>query len=244
MPPYLSVACLNIEMSKHLDRVCEFLSRNRPEIVCIQELCERDVERIGAALDGATKFFVPMTKRTEGNTVTGVGVFSRLPIVNQLALYYRGSPQSVPEFDLTSAYTKSKTQNHMVAVCDVEKESKTFRIGTTHFTWTPDGTADDTQRQDLKALLECLDSLDQFVLCGDFNFPRGGDLFATMASRFKDNIPMRYTTSIDPNLHRAGPLQLMIDGVFSTTRYAVWDVELHSGVSDHCAVTYKMSVDP
>jgi endonuclease/exonuclease/phosphatase family metal-dependent hydrolase len=244
MVPHLSVACVNIEMSKHLDAVCEFLSRHRPEIVCVQELCEHDAERLGAQLDGARHFFVPMTKRSAENAVTGIGIFSRFPVVNQLALYYRGSPGIVPQFDLTSAYTKSKTQNHMVGFCDVEKENQLFRIGTTHFTWTPDGAADDIQKEDLKALLTCLDPLDEFVLCGDFNFPRGGELFATMARRFKDNIPMRYKTSIDPHLHRAGPLELMIDGVFSTTHYDVSDVELHSGVSDHCAITYKLSVRP
>jgi hypothetical protein len=69
------------------------------------------------------------------------------------------------------------------------------------------------------------------------NFPLGGELFAILARHLKDKIPAHYATSIDPNLHGAGPLQMMTDAMFSTPRYAVWDVELHSGVSDHCAVT-------
>ena len=62
-----------------------------------------------------------------------------------------------------------------------------------------------------------------------------------MSDRFKDNIPLRYTTSIDPNLHRAGALELMVDGLFSTPGYVVSDVALHSGVSDHCAITCAIS---
>jgi endonuclease/exonuclease/phosphatase family metal-dependent hydrolase len=241
MPPSLSVASINIEMSKHLDRICAFLSQRKPDIVCLQELCDRDVARFSASLGGATPFFVPMSERLDAKATTGVGIFSLLPIETPRALYYRGSPAGVPQFDLTSAYTKSQTQNHLIAACEVLKENTIFKISTTHFTWTPDGTADDIQRHDLQALLECLNTLDQFVLCGDFNFPRGGELFTIMASLFKDNIPTRYTTSIDPILHRAGPLELMVDGVFSTTYYSVSNVELHSGVSDHCAVTFDIT---
>ena len=47
----------------------------------------------------------------------------------------------------------------------------------------------------------------------------------------------RTRTSLDPVLHRAGPLQLMVDGVFSTDDYSVSEVTLHQGVSDHCAIT-------
>jgi endonuclease/exonuclease/phosphatase family metal-dependent hydrolase len=75
------------------------------------------------------------------------------------------------------------------------------------------------------------------ILCGDFNAPRGREIFSRLAKRWHDNVPLHYVTSIDPKLHRAGPLQLMVDGVFSTTDYRVRNVVLHQGVSDHCAIT-------
>jgi endonuclease/exonuclease/phosphatase family metal-dependent hydrolase len=241
MIPTLSVACLNIEMSAHLETVCNFLSRHKPEVVCVQELFERDVRQLSAALDGAKYVFGPMTRRANENLVMGIALFSRLPTTHASQLFYRGSPDRLPRFDPTTAQTKSQTQNHLVIACDVEKDNASFRIGTTHFPWTPDGRADDVQRNDLKILLEILDPLEEFVLCGDFNFPRGGDLFDVMAVRFKDNIPTRYLTSIDPILHRSGALELMVDGVFSTPGYSVSDVELHTGISDHCAITFNVS---
>jgi endonuclease/exonuclease/phosphatase family metal-dependent hydrolase len=241
MRPKISLACVNIEMSEHLDEVCEFLSRRKPEVVCIQELCEPDIERLAAALDDAAYVFAPMTRRTDASIVMGIAVFSRLAITQKFILPYRGSPEIVPHFDATNAATKNKTQNHLIVACDVEKGGALLRIGTTHFTWTPDGHPDDVQRRDLKVLLNQLDTLNEFVICGDFNFPRGGELFAIMSDRFKDNIPTRYTTSIDPNLHRAGALELMVDGLFSTPDYVVSDVKLHSGVSDHCAITCVIS---
>ncbi len=82
-----------------------------------------------------------------------------------------------------------------------------------------------------------LDAEEGFVLCGDFNAPRGGEIFSELAARYRDNIPAQYTTSIDASLHRAGDLQLMVDGIFTTPEYQASSVLLHSGVSDHYAVT-------
>jgi hypothetical protein len=48
-------------------------------------------------------------------------------------------------------------------------------------------------------------------------------------------------TSIDPKLHRAGALQLMVDGLFTTPGYEASDVMLHTGVSDHCAITARIA---
>ena len=116
-----------------------------------------------------------------------------------------------------------------------------FTIGTTHFPWTPDGSASDHQRQACDQLLAVLGHR-ELLLCGDFNAPRGGEIFTRLAIHWHDNIPANYTTSIDPKLHSAGPLQLMVDGVFSTPCYQIRDVVLHQGVSDHCAITAKVSL--
>ena len=77
----------------------------------------------------------------------------------------------------------------------------------------------------------------RLVLCGDFNAPRGGEIFTRLATQSRDNVPSHYVTSIDPKLHRAGPLQLMVDGLFSTDGYRLSEVVLHNGVSDHCTIT-------
>ena len=80
-----------------------------------------------------------------------------------------------------------------------------------------------------------------FVLTGDFNAPRGGEIFAELASRYKDNIPNHYQSSLDPDLHRVKNLKLMVDGLFSTPDYNLGEVRLINGVSDHLAVAAKVS---
>ena len=66
-------------------------------------------------------------------------------------------------------------------------------------------------------------------------------MFARIAKKYKDNIPPHYVTSLDRKLHRAGHLELMVDGLFSTSEYLLDHVELRSGVSDHCAIIAELS---
>ena len=170
----------------------------------------------------------------------GVAIFSRLPVKAQSVRYYVGRPDTVPDSDDNDPLTYNAS-NRMVVLCDIEKEGNLFRIGTTHFTWTPDGESTDEQRSDMKALLTLFDGAEEFVLAGDFNVSRGGELFGVLAQRYKDNVPPQYTTSIDGNLHRRGQLNRMVDGIFSTPSYTVSDVEMISGVSDHCALVAQIS---
>ena len=247
--PFVSV---NIEGSKHLDLVKNFLAAAMPEVVCVQELFEADVGVISEALDGAQAVFLPMNRRDDSqddNAMIGVGIFSRLPIRAHRMLYYRGDPAVIHDYDNTSVETRYHSQNCGVLTCDIEKDGVAFRVATTHFTWTPKGAADDFQRVDLKSMLEILETLDEFILCGDFNAPRvlagvPGEIFGQLAARYKDNIPTQYVTSLDPARHHA-PLaeqaDKMVDGLFTTPSYVASNVELHTGVSDHCAITATIS---
>jgi hypothetical protein len=95
--------------------------------------------------------------------------------------------------------------------------------------------------------MQILGTMGEFVLGGDFNAPRGGEMFSVLSSAYTDNIPLQYKTSLDLTLHRAarerGP-QLgdkMVDGLFSTPAYSVSDVRLVDGVSDHMAVVATIS---
>ncbi len=232
----LRLVSLNVERSRHIDLVLPFLRSQSSDVVCLQELLEADVPTISEAL-GATCDFIPMARHIgeESPQIFGVGIFSKLPVRDRGVLFYRGDPARIPELDQSDEKTYNN-KNFPLVWCDVEKEGALFRIATTHFTWTPDGQADDDQRRDMKELLRILESKGEFVLCGDFNAPRGGEIFGMLAQKYTDNIPLRYTTSIDGTLHRDGHIPVMVDGLFSTPGYAVSDVELIPGISDHYAL--------
>ncbi len=243
MAVQINLLQLNIESNKHLDQVTNFLSKRKPEVTCIQELFESDISLLEKAL-GATCHYAPMKRRmVDGvSQIEGVGIFSRLPVRTSSKEYYVGLDLPDEYFDVTDIESRNRTQSHVVLWCEVEKENTIFKVGTTHFVWTPDGEPDEFQCRALNKLMPILKKEGEFLLCGDFNAPRGKEIFTALAQEFTDNIPAEYTTSIDGTLHRAGPIELMVDGIFSTKNVRVTNVERLSGVSDHCAFVANVEV--
>lgn len=245
---------VNIERSKHLDRVIPFLRERKPDVVCLQELMDYDIPLFEREL-GAKYWYAGNTHfpGEKGPGAMGVALFTALPVIADGIEYYWGTPGKLPNFDLTNTKTKHDSETRTVLYCDVKKANTVFRIATTHFTWTPDGEPDDIQRGDLARMMPVLEKIGDFVVCGDFNAPRGGEIFEKIAAQYKDNIPERYVWSLDLQIHRgglehmtqeaanAGMPGLMVDGLFTTPAYVASDVELHNGVSDHCAITATIS---
>ena len=75
------------------------------------------------------------------------------------------------------------------------------------------------------------------VLTRHFNAPRGGPVFDRPAALIIDNIPPWVTSKIDPNLHRAGASELVVDGLSTSAHYAISDVALHPRLSDFLAAS-------
>lgn len=235
MPQGIKLVSVNIEMNRHLDAVLSFLTKERPDVVCFQELLQRDVEHFARVL-GLRARFEPMAtlkspmfeKELQGSPF-GLAILSRYPAAYDVE-YYAGNNTSLPS--LVEGYEGNK----FFLRATFEKDNKVYRAGTTHFTWTQDGNASDEQRRDIDAFLTILDACPDLFFCGDFNAPRGGEIWGKLAERYTDNIPAAYRSSLDPVLHRAGHLKHVVDGLFSTPEYRVSAVRLVEGVSDHKAV--------
>ncbi|TSC55337.1 MAG: endonuclease/exonuclease/phosphatase [Parcubacteria group bacterium Greene0416_79] len=237
----IKLVSLNVELDRHLDRVIPFLLKENPDAVCLQEVYEKDMPKFRDALQMAGDFEPAsvLDVRIENGALVrdaelakkgphGVAFFTRLPVKAGGVEYYFGDPKKVPRH--------SVCYNRFLLWRRLEKDGTLFTLGTTHFTWTPDGAVSEEQRQDIQALLKILRQFPDIVFCGDFNAPRGGEIWSAIAARYTDNIPAHYATSIDPNLHRKKGLQHMVDGLFSTPHYACRETRLQCGVSDHCAV--------
>lgn len=237
----LRVISVNIEYDKHLDRVLPFLKTEKWDVLFINELLATDVPKFEDALNEDC-FFVPMMRyqRPYGMIPFGHGVFSRVPIVCRDE-QYSGPLGEIVDFIEGTGEERLKTCKNFLIVSEANKDGVTYKLGLTHFPWTPDGEADNIQRACGKALLEIIQREGEMVLFGDFNAPRGKEIFSMFANKLKDNIPVQYETSLDENLHRAGKLTLMVDGCFTTPAYMARDVDLRFGVSDHAAVLATIS---
>ena len=177
---------------------------------------------------------------TERAAPTGIGILSRHSFTATQTVHYAGGGSGSDLLDRTSEESRYQSNRYSVAIAEIGSGSESLTIATTHFPWSDDAQTRDFQRTACDSLLRLLEGR-SLVLAGDFNAPRGREIFERLAARWTDNIPSTVTSSLDPFLHRAAPLALMVDGIFSTPDYLVSDVKLHQGVSDHCAITALIS---
>jgi endonuclease/exonuclease/phosphatase family metal-dependent hydrolase len=223
----IRIITLNIEGDKHLDIV-----------ICLQEVFEKDVEQIKKSLSMNGEF-IPCMYINEENVahfspgnVWGIMVLTNLLEYSISKKYYSSYSSELPEL----GYKNPNAAHRVLFIIDVRKQAQNFRIITTHFTWTPDGNPLPLQFEHMEAMLSVLNTFDEFVLCGDFNAPRGGEVWKILAKKYTDTIPPNITTTLDPNIHRTKNLELVVDGIFSTPKYSVTNVAVRGGLSDHKAI--------
>jgi endonuclease/exonuclease/phosphatase family metal-dependent hydrolase len=228
----LSLLTLNVEAGRHDDLIKPFLREHSQDVCCFQEMLETAFHEFKAefSLEG---FWVPSAEpRNKPEELKGSAILSHYPIKNYTSTEYDNFHEMLPEIAVHHPYRPRL----WLQVAEIEKAGQLYRVATTHFTWSSSGEANDEQRANLKTLLTLTDVYKELVLVGDFNAPRGREIFDTLASYFTDNIPPEVTTTIDGARHRAGALPYVVDGMFSRG-YTVTDVQVHDGLSDHCGVT-------
>lgn len=235
---------LNMYQDFHLDTVRALIDTRRPDVLCLQEAPEYFARELAEKF-GYKYHFAPMANviRTEHTNQFFIGlILAWKPTLTQLDIEvseYRKVESGNANWDISPNYPA-----RLLLTATLSLGEEIFRIATTHFTWTPDGGASEEQRTDMKALLALLSQYEDekgIIFCGDFNAPRGGEIFSMMSDRFTDHLPKDVVTTLDQTLHRAAPLLLAVDSMFSTKEYSVSEFELVEGVSDHKGLFAKVS---
>ncbi len=248
----ISLVSVNTEGHRHLaQRVIPFLRERQPEVVLLQDCYERGYKMVGDAL-GMEAVFAPHERKElyfdHGDIeICGIATLSRYGFCDQDIFYYvRDGLSGLPmhqEFMHRPGEEVARLRRAALYT-EVPKGSDRFRFGNVYFTWTPDGQASIYQRKDLQVLRNYFSMFPDLILCGDFNAPRGREIFDKLASVYKDNIPAEALSTLDPELHSAAKakgLQLVVDALFTTPGYRALDVEVATGVSDHCAIVANVA---
>ena len=235
----LKLFSLNIELNRHYDRWIPFVQKNNFDVICLQEVYKSDLKMFEEKL-GCQMYFAPMENIIKENTdqkdeyglAIGFSIEHEEPQFDYYTQPY--DPESTaPEIGDFWIYTRTLFHG----LCN--KDGQDFYIGTTHFTWTPDGDSNEEQARDLESFLKLVDTFKSIIFCGDMNAPRGRLTFDTIAQKYQDHIPTKYITSLDLEL-RDKPVvpdpNLMVDALFSTDDYRTENVELVSGLSDHMGI--------
>lgn len=238
----MKIISLNIEKNRHFDRIIPFLedyfATGEDLVVCLQELYEEDLAMLKEKFNCDGVYF-PMSHYVSevDDSVQGIAILTRLEIQETNIHPYCEILDELPVWD-----NEKKIVNGAVIVSQIKGTYNTYTVGTVHFTLTPEGTVTQTQTAHLKTMLRELERYKDLILCGDFNAPRGRATFDTLATIYKDNIPLDVTTTIDGNIHRAGPLPYVVDGFFTTPGYTVTEIEIKDGLSDHKGIIAQISV--
>ncbi len=229
----LKIISLNIEMDRHIDRIIAFFEAQQPDVILLQEVLDKNKVRLEQAT-GMTGFYTAQNIlcSDKGESPIGLLTLTKLPVAQHYSVFYKGNNAQLAPMSTLEPGKMARA----IAVTEVIKDAQRYCLVNTHFTWSPNAQPSEEQHQDLKVLLQALSKIPEFILCGDFNAPRGTAIFDSLASKYKDNIPPYVTTTIDKNFHRRGDLGIVIDGVFTTPKYNVEDISVVDNVSDHCAV--------
>jgi len=239
----MKLITLNIEGPRHLDRVLPFVKKEKPDVLCLQEVFRSNMSDFESI--GYSGTFLPMSKKYVKKTEDemGIAICTQIPASTQKSFYYLSSDTSVPIF---KQHDIPNSVNHGILYIEFVHEEAPYSIATTHFTWTKDGKiAGPEQIKDMELFLSHVSNMPPHIMCGDFNIPRGyNPLYEKLTNYYTDTIPLLYTSSLDKDFHYSGSNpdkkllfdSFLVDYVFSQPSYLVSDVRLEFGLSDHAAV--------
>jgi len=232
------ISC-NIEGDKHFSRLFPFFQTEKPDVLALQEVFECDLETIKQITGLKNCVFYPQADITKANIHLpmrgrwGVAIFAK-EIIKHEAFYYFGHKNGV--LNVFENDTPNLIDRVVLAV-KARVNNQDFQVATVHFTWSSDGDVIDVQKKDYLSLKSFLAKYDKLILCGDFNTPRGGEIWADLAKTYTDNIPQEIYTTIDKNLHKSGKdIRLVIDTLFTSPHYLTRNVKVVANTSDHMAV--------
>ncbi len=213
--------------------ILDFIYRKRLDVVLLQEVYEGSLEEIRNALGGQVVFSrmckLSLTDRAEEAEGWGVAIGSKNPILDSREDYYHGTRDDSSDIVLNNGLRSTSS----LLQAGIKIGSERFNFATTHFTWHNQPQPSDEQLRDFAKLAYFLNDTPDMVLTGDFNSPRGYQIFDSIAQRYRDNIPPDIDTTMDTGVRPEATWKYVVDGFFTSEHYLASNVRLIQGLSDH-----------
>lgn len=242
----MKLISVNIEGLRHLDKIRALITREQPDVLCLQEAPKHFSHYL--ADKGYYVSLLPRKLKTQSGTpfVDCLMIATTTPHTSDHHYYFNETKELTHEKKFPNGRISSREGILVISLIETE-----FTVATTHFTWTSDGAVpSSSQKEDMARLLQFATSLSPHILCGDFNIPRlHNPLYHELTKHYSDVIPQKYTSSMDRDFHHLGKKpdkqimfnEFMVDYLFTQPPYTATDVHLAFGVSDHAAVIANIS---
>lgn len=249
----ISVLSLNIEGHRHLATVCKLLARLKPDICNLQEVFLVDVPRLATSVGAEWSEFKVMSIVDQPNphltpplSEMGLLQLGRVSRHSTKHYYYAGSNKHTPFFFDNQ---NPNSMNRVLQVTTLTDTADKWRVAHTHFTWSEQGSYSQEQQTDWALLQKRLQFLKHddpnrpFILTGDLNSPRNNEnnVYHQLSQNLTSWVPSSVTTTLDHQLHKNGPLNLVVDGFFTSPGLNVTEFKVFSKVSDHTALYAEIS---
>ncbi|MFT7615368.1 MAG: endonuclease/exonuclease/phosphatase family metal-dependent hydrolase [Candidatus Woesearchaeota archaeon] len=232
------IACINIEGKMHFDRVTKFIETHQPDVLCLQEIFEDDIKLFEKTHPYSK--FAPHMSMNEipkfGGGIRGIAIYSKHPFESEVQYYVGSISDGIPH------EVSPDIDPRAVIITKIKKNNTVYAIATVHGMWTHMGLTTQPQKEGQQRLLAILKNHPNLVLCGDFNAPRGKEVFTEFTNYFIDNLPVHITSTLDPKLHKVKGLITVVDTFFSRGNVEVSNVQVFEGVSDHKALLATIKI--
>jgi len=226
----------NIWHGKYLNKVIEFLVREKPDVVCLQEVDTgifNEVKQVMGMGGEYRRMF--WWERGKQRLELGVAILTRWPITETKEFYYeKMARETMVEPEIRDRYDLPRV---ILGV----KIGETW-IFTTHFTITPEATVTKRQLKSVKEVKGFLADYDDYVLCGDMNTPYGNETYKRLSEGLVDVSGKEPT--LHPRIHKVGNKGYHVDYVFyksSRIKQISTRIPLVDG-SDHLPVVVELYI--
>lgn len=238
----LTFFSLNLEADRHLIEVTEYLKKYHPDVVHFQEIYRVHAEEWGRQFGYHVCFAAHADYQVTEHIfkplgLWGVATLTKIKPIATVIPYYSAPPHTLP----TDYCTLKEGHPRAIIIIKLQSDNKEYTFANTHFTWAMPDKADVEQAADFARLKVILEPYPSLVMSGDFNAPRESMVYRELATKYRSWVPEDVDTTLDPTYFRKPGLKLVVDHLFSTSDYKVADVEVITGLSDHCGIRASIS---
>ena len=252
----LKVIQLNLFKGKFLDSAIEFLKRENPDFITMQEVTagavnfyekkDADLFEILKKELGMTGIFHSDIKLSDEPSVKfGNAVFSKWPILESkvVPLNYLG-PITLSEFKDTNVW--ARFSRHMLDAT-VDVEGFRLHVISVHGRRVAPPADDDENVRQARLMAKYIKSLGEkpFIIGGDFNMPPDSEVIRIVSAVARNlMVGKPISQTLNPRVHELGEKGYLVDYIFTSHHFRPTDVSIPDiDVSDHLPVVVLLEFD-
>ncbi len=246
---YMRLLQLNTQLSWHDDKLEDFLSREQFDVLTLQEVSRRTLERFSNIFDG---YFERNFCLQWEQYWVALLVRKGLELFDKSFHQYFGGDWMTQNSHVWTEYSDYYSRGRFwVLSAKVQGDKGEIFIWTNYFPVAyPAHETNDDQREAMAQLLPLLEDFQNIAVTGDFNIARSNNkndivhpLYSTLWVVLRDKIPPHVVNTLDPKLHRVQGLEVVCDYIWSRWNHRVSNVRLHEGLSDHQGISADICVE-